>query len=131
MKIYTNERGPKWTKYYEDNAPKVLYHATGQITLMSPSNDEEKVNIHTPEENLFVLVTFKKILVEWFSLVSFQERVGDLFVKYTRTNDVPERSELSVYRRSIHETQFHCVTNQSAEFIVAALELIEAQRTRS
>jgi hypothetical protein len=127
MKTYTNDRGPRWTKYFEDRGqtPTVKHHVTGKITLMSPSNDSEKVDLYSPEEHLFVFTTFKKLLVEWFSLENFQEREGGLVIKYSQTAGV------SVYRRGDPDTQFHCVTNQSVEFIVAALELIEAQRTLS
>jgi hypothetical protein len=128
MKTHTNDRGPKWTKYYEDcgcRTPIVKHHVTGKITLMSPSNDEEKVDIYTPEENLFIFDTFRRIAAEWFGLETFRERYGDLIIEYSRTTG------LSVRRRGVHETQFHCVTNQSVEFIVDALKLIEAQRTAS
>jgi hypothetical protein len=128
MKTYTNDKGPKWTKYYEDGSgrtPIVKHHVTGTITLTSPSDDSEKVDLYSPEEHLFVFTTFKKLLAEWFSLENFQEREGGLVIKYSQT------AGLTVSRRGNHDTQFHCVTNQSVEFIVVALELIEAQRTLS
>jgi hypothetical protein len=128
MKIYTNSKDPRFTKYCATGAgrtPIVIHHVTGKITLVSPGNHKERVDIITPDQNLFIFATFQKLLVEWDSLDKFLDRVDDLFIKYSQAERV------SVYNRRVRGIQFHCATNLNVEFIVDALKLIEAKRTLS
>lgn len=128
MKIYTDSADPRWTRYSSTSGgktPIIKQNVTGQIVLVSPSDKDDTVELHTPGENIFTLTTFKKLQEEWSSIKNFQDREGELVIKFSHIMG------LTVERRGVHRTQFHCMTKSSLEFLIKALEVIEKQRTES
>lgn len=124
MKVETiQENG--WVRYMAagpGTSPIIRQHFSGEVTLISPSDREDKVTLSTAEEKIFVLLTLERVQKNGLGEL-FEERFGDLKIAYTRGTG------LTIRRRGTPNRQFHCTTQKSINFLVEVLTLISTQYT--
>ena len=124
MKAEINqEKG--WTLYSRDGpgaSPAIRHHKSGEITLVSPADREDRVTLHSAAEIFFTISVLKQVK-ETKLKEALKEREGDLTITYTTAGG------LIIRHRKLPGKQFHCASQTSLDFMVEVLTLISAQST--